>query len=100
MLPKCIQFSSISRLFDYLQDNPHYLDRPYLIEIEYSQKNWKKYYPLDERIYQTTTFADYFECDKHSSLVGSTKSGSEYMVNLSQYNWAVDCVRLYEEPLR
>lgn len=100
LLPKYVQFNSISRLYNYLHENPKYLDRPHLVEIEYSKKNWKKHDPLDERIYQTTTIADYFDGDKHSSLVGNTKSGSEYMVNLSQYNWLVDCVRLYEEPLR
>jgi hypothetical protein len=95
------EFLSLSKLVDYLSNNTQLLEKPYLIEIEYSQENWYKVYPLDERIYQTTTITDYFDGDKHSSLFGSTKSGSEYMINLSQYNWKVAKVVLYDEkPLR
>lgn len=95
------EFSSLSNLMDYLGEHENLLEKPYLIEIEYSQSNWSKVYPLNERIYQTTTICDYFDCDKHSSLIGSTKSGSEYMVNLSQYNWRVAKITLHDEkPLR
>ena len=95
------EFSSLSSLVDYLGEHGELLERPYLIEIEYSQENWSKMYPLEERVYQTTTICDYFDGDKHSSLIGSTKSGSEYMVNLSQYNWKVANIVLHDEkPLR
>lgn len=91
------EFSSLFSLVDYLEENGELLERPYLIEIEYSQENWSKVYPLEERVYQTTTICDYFDGDKHSSLIGSTKSGSEYMVNLSQYNWKVANIVLHDE---
>lgn len=95
------EFASLSQLVDYLGEHKNLLERPYLIEIEYSQSNWSKMYPLNERIYQTTTICDYFDGDKHSSLIGSTKSGSEYMVNLSQYNWQVAKITLHDnKPLR
>lgn len=95
------EFSSLSVLVDYLEEHGELLKKPYLIEIEYSQSNWSNIYPLNERIYQTTTICDYFDGDKHSSLIGSTKSGSEYMVNLSQYNWQVAKITLYnDKPLR
>ena len=39
--------------------------------------------------------------EEHKSLIGSTKSGSEYMVNLSQYNWQVAKITLHDDkPLR
>nr|DAT71521.1 MAG TPA: hypothetical protein [Caudoviricetes sp.] len=95
------EFSSLSKLVDYLEEHRYLLKKPYLIEIEYSKSNWSKVYPLNERIYQTTTICDYFDGEKHSSLIGSTKSGSEYMVNLSQYNWRVAKIILHDEkPLR
>lgn len=95
------EFSSLSMLVDYLAEHDELLKRPYLIEIEYSQENWSKMYPLEERVYQTTTICGYFDSDTHSSLIGSTKSGSEYMVNLSQYNWKVANIVLHDEkPLR
>lgn len=95
------EFSSLSFLVDYLEEHSGLLEKPYLIEIEYSQSNWSKVYSLNERIYQTTTICDYFDSDKHSSLIGSTKSGSEYMVNLSQYNWQIAKITLHDEkPLR
>lgn len=95
------EFLSMSKLVDYLGEHKNLLERPYLIEIEYSQSNWSKMYPLEERIYQTTTICDYFDGDKHSSLIGSTKSGSEYMINLSQYNWQVAKITLHDnKPLR
>lgn len=72
------EFLSMSKLVDYLGEHKNLLERPYLIEIEYSQSNWSKMYPLNERIYQTTTICDYFDGDKHSSLIGSTKSGSDH----------------------
>ena len=95
------EFNSINGLYDYIQDHKELTARPYLIEIEYSQSNWNKVYPLNERIYQTTTICDFFDGEKHSSLIGSTKSGSEYMINLSQYNWQVAKITLHDnKPLR
>lgn len=95
------EFISMSQLVDYLGEHGELLARPYLIEIEYSQSNWSKVYPLEERVYQTTTICDYFDGDKHSSLIGNTLSGSEYMVNLSQYNWRVAKITLHDDkPLR
>ena len=94
------EFSSINSLYDYIQDHKELTARPYLVEIEYSQSNWNRVYSLNERIYQTTTICDFFDSEKHSSLIGGTKSGSEIGVNLSQYNWLVDSVKLYEKPLR
>lgn len=95
------EFSSLSALVDYLEEHGELLKKPYLIEIEYSKENWRTEYPLNERIYQTTTICDYFDSEKHSSLIGSTKSGSEYMINLSQYNWQVANIVLHDEkPLR
>lgn len=95
------EFLSMSQLVDYLGEHSELLERPYLIEIEYSQSNWSKVYPLEERVYQTTTICDYFDGDKHSSLIGSTRSGSEYMVNLSQYNWRIAKITLHDDkPLR
>jgi hypothetical protein len=95
------EFLSMSKLVNYLEEHKSLLERPYLVEIEYSQSNWNRVYPLNERIYQTTTICDYFDNEKHSSLIGSTKSGSEYMVNLSQYNWQVAKITLHDDkPLR
>ena len=95
------EFLSLSMLVDYLEEHQSLLEKPYLIEIEYSKDNWRTEYPLEERIYQTTTICGYFDSDTHSSLIGNTRSGSEVGVNLSLYNWKVANIVLYDEkPLR
>ena len=35
------EFLSMSQLVDYLGEHGELLERPYLIEIEYSQSNWR-----------------------------------------------------------
>lgn len=35
------EFSSLSKLVDYLEEHRYLLEKPYLIDIEYSQSNWE-----------------------------------------------------------